>query len=74
MLTVKKILASLLAGAFIASFGTATLAHPGHLEQDKKSQKRSGKHATNVEKPSTLASFIGQKVSVNPWKGGPSNA
>ncbi len=54
MLTVKKIFASVISGAFTALFGAAVLAHPGHLEQGKKSQKRSGKHATNLDKPGTL--------------------
>jgi hypothetical protein len=73
MLTVKKIFVSVLAGAFVASLGAAALAHPGHVEHGKKSQKRSGKHAANKEKTGTLALLDNQKVSVELLATGPNS-
>jgi quercetin dioxygenase-like cupin family protein len=64
MFIVKKYLALAVVGAFMASFGAAALAHPGHIEQGKKSQKRPGKHSVNDEKKGALALFNGPKDAV----------
>jgi hypothetical protein len=65
MFTVKKYFAAALAGAFIVSFGASALAHPGHIEQSKKSQKRAGKHAANNETKGVLALSSGRNAPVD---------
>jgi hypothetical protein len=51
MITLKKFFVAAVASAFFASLAGASMAHPGHFEPPKKSQKPGGKHAANVEKP-----------------------
>jgi hypothetical protein len=64
MMTFKKFFVSLVASAVFASLTGASMAHPGHFEPPKKSQKPGGKHAINAEKTGTLALSHDRKVSI----------
>jgi quercetin dioxygenase-like cupin family protein len=64
MNTLKKFFVLLVAGAVFTSLAGVSIAHPGHFEPPKKSQKPGGKHSVNDEKKGALALFNGPKDAV----------
>jgi hypothetical protein len=49
----------------LSAFSATVLAHPGHLEQGKKGQKRTGKQAVNAEKTGELVLFTARNDAVD---------
>jgi quercetin dioxygenase-like cupin family protein len=64
MNTARKFIQFAITCAALSAFSATALAHPGHLEQGKKGQKRSGKHSVNDERKGALTQYSGPKDAV----------
>jgi hypothetical protein len=57
MNTARKYIQLTITCAALSAFSATAIGHPGHVEQGKKSQKRSGMQAVNAEKTGELLRF-----------------